>query len=146
MRIGRILTHRIQSLLHRSRVESDLASEMDLHLEQAITGIYGLASYTVSRRSREIGIRMAIGAGPAQVLGSVFGRIGKLVAAGAFMGLALGLAGAGVLASIVYQASSRDPIVIGAAVLSIAAVAFAAAFEPARRAMHVDPVQSLRHE
>jgi ABC-type antimicrobial peptide transport system permease subunit len=89
---------------------------------------------------------MAIGARPAQVLRFVFGRIGALVTAGAVVGLALGIAGAGVLASIVYQASSRDPIVIAAAVLSIALVALVAAFGPARRAVSVDPVQSLRHE
>jgi predicted permease len=117
-----------------------------LALMLAITGIYGLAAYTVSRRSREIGIRLAIGARPRQVLLSVFSRIGKLVTAGAIVGLVLGFAGAGVLASIVYQASSRDPVVIAVAVLSIAAVALAAAFGPARRAMRVDPVQSLRHE
>ncbi len=117
-----------------------------LALMLAITGIYGLAAYTVSRRAREIGIRIAIGARPAQVLASVFSRIGKLVAAGAIAGLALGFAGAGVLASIVYQASSRDPVVIVAAVLSIAAVAIAAAYGPARRAIRVDPVRSLRHE
>jgi predicted permease len=112
----------------------------------SITGIYGLSAYTVSRRSREIGIRMAIGAHSAQVLKSVFGRIGTLVTAGALAGLALGVAGARVLASIVYQASPRDPVVIVAAVLSIALVALAAAFGPARRALGVDPVQSLRHE
>jgi predicted permease len=117
-----------------------------LALMLSITGIYGLSAYTVSRRAREIGIRMAIGARPAQILRFVFGRIGALVTAGAVVGLALGIAGAGVLASIVYQASSRDPIVIAAAVLSIALVALVAAFGPARRAVSVDPVHSLRHE
>ncbi|HLK66139.1 MAG TPA: ABC transporter permease [Bryobacteraceae bacterium] len=117
-----------------------------LALMLAITGIYGLAAYAVSRRSREIGIRLAIGARPSQILRSIFGRIGKLVTAGAFAGLGWGLAGAGVMASIVYQASSRDPLVIGASVLAIAAVAIIAAFGPARRAMRVDPVQSLRHD
>jgi ABC-type antimicrobial peptide transport system permease subunit len=117
-----------------------------LALMLSITGIYGLSAYTVSRRSREIGIRMAIGARPAQVLRSVFSRIGTLITAGALVGLALGVAGAGVLASIVYQASPRDPIVIAAVVLSIALVAFAAAYGPARRAMRIDPAQSLRHD
>ena len=117
-----------------------------LALMLSVTGIYGVTAYTVSRRAREIGIRMAIGARPAQVLGSIFGRIGKLVVTGAIVGLALGIAGARVLASIVYLATSRDPIVIATAVLSIAVVALAAAFGPARRAMSVDPVQTLRHE
>jgi len=117
-----------------------------LALMLSITGIYGLSAYTVSRRSREIGIRMAIGARPAQVLRFVFGRIAALVSAGAAAGLALGIAAAGVLAAIVYQATSRDPLVIGGAALAIALVAIVAAFGPARRALRVDPVQSLRHD
>jgi len=115
-----------------------------LALMLSLTGIYGLAAYTVSRRSRETGIRMAIGARPAQVLRSVFARLSVIVAVGALAGLALGFAGAGVLAAIVYQATSRDPIVIGAAVVSIAVVALAAAVGPARRAISVDPLKSLR--
>jgi predicted permease len=117
-----------------------------LALMLSVTGIYGLSSYTVSRRAREIGIRLAIGARPAQVLRAVFGRIGKLVTAGALAGLALGVAGAGVLASVVYQASPRDPVVMGGAVVMIALVALGAALGPAGRAMRVDPVKSLRHD
>lgn len=117
-----------------------------LALMLSITGIYGLAAYTVSRRVREIGIRVAIGARPAQVLRLIFARTGVLVAIGAAAGLALGVGGANVLASIVYQASSRDPVVIGAAVLAISGVALAAAAGPARRALRIDPVQALRHE
>jgi predicted permease len=117
-----------------------------LALMLSITGIYGLAAYTVSRRVREIGIRVAIGARPAQVLRLIFARTGMLVAAGAAAGLALGMAGANVLASIVYQASSRDPVVIVAAVLAISGVGLAAAVGPARRALRINPVQALRHE
>jgi ABC-type antimicrobial peptide transport system permease subunit len=106
-----------------------------LALTLSITGIYGLSAFTVSRRVREIGIRVAIGARPAQVLRLIFARTGMLVAAGA-----------NVLASIVYQASSRDPVVIGAAVLAISAVGLAAACGPGRRALRIDPVQALRHE
>ena len=73
-------------------------------------------------------------------------KVSEAVPAGALAGLALGVAGASVLASIVYQASPRDPIVIAAVVLSIALVAFAAAYGPARRALRIDPVQSLRHD
>ncbi len=117
-----------------------------LALMLSITGIYGLSAYAVAQRSKEIGIRMAIGARPGAVLGLVFGRIGALVGAGAAIGLVLGAAGASVLASIVYQASSRDPIVICVAVLSIAVVAVGAAIGPARRAVSIDPLQSIRHE
>ena len=87
----------------------------------SITGIYGLAAYTVSRRVREIGIRVAIGARPAQILRLVFARTAMLVAAGVAAGLALGMAGASVLGSIVYHVSSCDPVVIGAAVLAMPA-------------------------
>jgi ABC-type antimicrobial peptide transport system permease subunit len=117
-----------------------------LALMLSITGIYGLAAYTVSRRVREIGIRVAIGARPVQVLRLIFARAGVLVAAGATAGLVLGMAAAHVLASIVYQASPRDPVVIGASVLAIAGVGLAAALGPARRALRIDPVQALRHE
>ncbi|MBV9768770.1 MAG: FtsX-like permease family protein [Bryobacterales bacterium] len=110
----------------------------------SVTGIYGLAAYTVSRRAREIGIRMAIGARPSQVLRLIFGRTGVLVLAGAAFGLVLAAAGAKVMASVVYQASSRDPIVLVTAVMSIALAGFAAAYPPARRALRIDPAQALR--
>lgn len=110
----------------------------------SVTGIYGLAAYTVSRRTREIGIRMAIGARPAQVLRLIFGRTGVLVSVGAAIGLILGAAGAKLLASIVYQASSRDPAVLIAGVLLIAFIGLVAAYGPARRALGIDPMQALR--
>ena len=110
----------------------------------SVTGIYGLAAYTVSRRVREIGIRMAIGARPAQVLRLIFGRTAALVLFGAAVGLALGAAGAKLMASVVYQASSRDPVVLLTAVAAIALVGLAAAIGPARRALRIDPTQALR--
>lgn len=112
----------------------------------SLTGIYGLAAYTVSRRTREIGIRMAIGAQPAQVLRLIFGRTGVLVSVGAAVGLVAGAAGAKLLASIVYQASPRDPVVLIAGVLTIVLIGLAAAYGPARRALGIDPVQALRAE
>jgi ABC-type lipoprotein release transport system permease subunit len=110
----------------------------------SVTGIYGLTAYTVSRRTREIGIRMAIGARPGQVLRLIFGRTGVLVACGAAIGLGLGAAGAKLLASIVYQASARDPVVLIAGVLLIAFIGLVAAYGPARRALGIDPVEALR--
>lgn len=112
----------------------------------AMTGIYGLASYTVSRRVREIGVRVAVGAQPWQVLGSVMGRTGKLLLVGSGAGLALGLASTKLLGSIVYQATPRDPVVLGALGATMVLVALAAACVPARRAISVDPIRSLRHE
>jgi predicted permease len=110
----------------------------------SVTGIYGLAAYTVSRRAREIGIRLAVGAGPAHVLRLVFGRTGTLVLSGAAAGLVLGAAGAKLMASIVYQASSRDPVVLIAGVLLIAFIGLVAAYGPARRALRIDPAEALR--
>ena len=110
----------------------------------SVTGIYGLAAYTVSRRTREIGIRMAIGARPAQVLRLIFGRTGVLVSLGAAIGLILGTAAAKVLAGIIYQASSRDPVVLIAGVFLIAFIGLVAVYGPARRALRIDPVQALR--
>jgi predicted permease len=112
----------------------------------AITGIYGLASYTVSRRVREIGIRVAVGARWWQVLGGVLGRMAVLLSAGSVAGLAMGLAATRLLASIVYQASPRDPVVLAAVAATMAAVALLSAWIPARRAISVDPIRSLRHE
>ncbi|MBN9662410.1 MAG: ABC transporter permease [Acidobacteria bacterium] len=112
----------------------------------AVTGIHGLAAYSVSRRVREIGIRTAVGARPGQVLGFVLGRTGVLIVIGCAGGLALGFAASRIMSQIVYQASARDPIVLGGVVLTMAAIAAASVFAPARRALSVDPLQALREE
>jgi predicted permease len=117
-----------------------------LALMLAITGIYGIAAYTVSRRVREIGIRVAVGARAGQVLRSVLGRTGVMLAAGSAAGLVLGLASARLLASIVFQASPRDPLVIGGVGATMALAALVSTWIPARRALSVDPIRSLRHE
>jgi predicted permease len=112
----------------------------------AATGIYGLASYSVSRRQREIGIRVAVGARPAQVLGFVLGRTVLLLGVGSAVGLALGVAAAKLLTSVVYLASPRDPLLLVAAALVMVALGVAATGGPARRALDVDPVRALRLE
>jgi macrolide transport system ATP-binding/permease protein len=112
----------------------------------AVTGIYGLAAYTVSRRVREIGVRVAVGAQPWQVLRSIMGRTGALLLVGCGTGLAMGMASARLLASIVYQATPRDPVVLAAVGATMTLVALTATWVPARRAISVDPIQSLRHE
>ncbi len=112
----------------------------------AITGIYGLASYSVSRRVREIGIRMAIGARPKQVLQSVLGRLAIVVAAGSLVGIALGLASGEVLKAVVYQASPRDPITLAGVALIMGAVALGSALGPIRRAVSIEPTRALRED
>ena len=112
----------------------------------AVTGIYGLSAYTVSRRVREIGIRVAIGAQPGQVLRSVLGRMGAIVAAGAVAGIAGGIVSSTILAHVVEQAAPRDPIVLGGVAVTMIVAALLSSWGPARRAISVDPVKSLRSE
>ncbi len=112
----------------------------------AVTGIYGVAAHGVSGRLREIGIRMSIGARPAQVLRLILGRTAMFVGAGCVIGAGLGAAGAQLLASIVYQASPRDPLVIVTVAVVMAATAIAAVLGPARRALTVDPASVLRED
>jgi ABC-type antimicrobial peptide transport system permease subunit len=112
----------------------------------AATGIHGLLSYAVARRVREIGIRVAVGARPAQVVRLVLGKTLLLVAAGATIGGILALAAGQILSSIVYQASPHDPVVFAAVIATVALLGLASCWAPVRRALCVDPVIALRHE
>jgi len=112
----------------------------------AITGIFGMATYSVSKRLRELGIRVALGAQRKQVLEAALGRALKLLAFGSIAGLALGILASRVLASIVYQATPRDPLVLGGVVLTMVVLGLAATWIPAQRALSVDPLVLLREE
>jgi len=117
-----------------------------LALLLAAIGIYGVMSFDVGRRTQEIGIRMALGAKPADVMRSVLGSGGKLAAIGTAIGVAGALALTRYLKTLLYEVSTTDPAsLIGAAVL-LGLVAFAALWIPARRATRVDPVEALRSE
>ena len=106
-----------------------------LAMTLAAVGIHGVVAYAVSRRQRELGIRIAIGATRGTVLRLVLGRLAWLIGIGSALGLALVMAGANLLQSIVHQASPRDPQLIGAVVLAIVLLAIAACWSPARRAV-----------
>jgi len=112
----------------------------------SITGVFGLAAYTVSKRLRELGIRIALGARRSEVLEAALGRALKLLAFGSAAGLVLGILASRLLAAIVYSATPRDPIVLVGSVLSMALVGVAATWIPARRALSVDPMRLLREE
>jgi ABC-type antimicrobial peptide transport system permease subunit len=112
----------------------------------AITGIFGMASYTVSKRLRELGIRVALGANHRKVLGAALGRAFRLLAVGSAAGMILGVLSTRVLSSIVYQATPKDPFVLGGVVLTMMAVGLLAAWIPARQALAVDPMILLREE
>jgi predicted permease len=112
----------------------------------SITGIFGMAAYSVSRRLKELGIRMALGAQRREVLAAGLGRAVKMLAIGSAAGLALGVLSARVLAAIVYQATPRDPLVLTGVVLAMALLGLAATWIPAQRALSLDPVTLLREE
>ncbi len=112
----------------------------------AITGVFGMASYVVSKRLRELGIRVALGANRRQVLRAALGRAFILLAAGSLAGLVLGVLATRVLSAIVYQATPKDPVVLAGVLLSMLLLGLLAAWIPARRALAVDPVILLREE
>ena len=112
----------------------------------SITGIFGMAAYSVSRRLRELGVRIALGAQRAEVLRAALGRAFKLLAFGSTAGLALGLLATRLLAFIVYQATPRDPLVLAGVVLAMLALGLLATWIPARRALSIDPLILLREE
>jgi ABC-type antimicrobial peptide transport system permease subunit len=112
----------------------------------AVTGIFGMASYTVSKRLREFGIRMALGARRKQVLRTALGRAFILLSVGSVAGLGLGLAATKVLSFIVYQASPNDPVVLGGVILAMLMLGLVAAWIPAQKALAVNPTILMREE
>jgi predicted permease len=112
----------------------------------SITGIFGMAAYSVSKRLRELGIRMALGAQRKEVLQAALARPFRLLAFGSSVGLLLGILASRVLASIVYQATPRDPLVLAGVVLAMGLLGLLATWIPAQRALSIDPARLLREE
>ena len=112
----------------------------------SVTGIFGMAAYSVSKRLRQLGIRMALGAQRGQVLQAALGRAFRLLVIGSAAGLALGVLASRVLASIVYQATPRDPLVLAEVVFAMLLLGLLATWIPARRAISIDPAVLLREE
>ena len=112
----------------------------------SITGIFGLAAYSVSKRLRELGVRMALGAQRKEVLAAALGRAFKLLTFGSAAGLLLGILASRVLSSIVYSATPRDPLVLASAVLAMFLLGLLATWIPAQRALSIDPTMLLREE
>ena len=112
----------------------------------AVTGIFGMAAYNVSRRMKELGIRVALGARTKHVMSTAVGRPIVLLGIGSFVGLLLGIFASRLLGQIVYQANPREPVVVVGAVLTMALLGIAASALPALRALAVDPSKLLREE
>jgi hypothetical protein len=117
-----------------------------LALGLAVVGLYGVKAYSVARRTREIGIRMALGAEPAAVLRLIMGEGSIMLLSGIALGLLLAAATGKILSGILYEVGALDPIAFTAAPLLLAAAALVATWLPARRAARLNPVEALRYE
>jgi predicted permease len=141
----------MEQLVYKSEAELRFHSTLlgcfaGLALVLAAVGIYGVLAYSVTQRTNEIGIRMALGAERRQVLRLILGHGAKLTLAGVAIGLVAALGATRVLASYLFGVTTTDPAVLGGVTLLLVCVGLAACCAPARRAMRVDPVVALRHE
>jgi putative ABC transport system permease protein len=144
-------TATVEELYAESMVEQRLGTTMvglfaGFGLLMAALGIYGVMSYAVSERTREIGIGIALGAQTGQILGSVLFRGARLALTGVGIGLAGGLALTRFMSSLLTEVETTDPLVFVSVSSLLVLVALAACFVPARRATKVDPVEALRFE
>jgi predicted lysophospholipase L1 biosynthesis ABC-type transport system permease subunit len=145
-------------IVHNARTMADVASASTaiaqlamrllagfaaVALTLAAVGIYGVMAYSVRRRTRELGTRVALGASRADIIGLVMREGGAITIAGVIVGLATGLLGARSLAALLYGVPSSDPVSLAAAAVLLAATAMAACYVPARRASRVDPARTL---
>jgi putative ABC transport system permease protein len=117
-----------------------------LGLLLAVIGVYGVMSYVVTQQTREIGIRIALGAEPRKILRMVITRGVKLALIGVAVGLVASFALTRFLSSLLYNTSPTDPLTFAAVAVALIAVAAAASATPARRAMQIDPIRALRHD
>jgi ABC-type antimicrobial peptide transport system permease subunit len=109
-------------------------------------GVFSVMAYTVTRQTREIAVRMALGARPSHVMGVVFGLAARLLATGLGAGLLASLATNRLIANQLWQTSPQDPATVAAAVATVVVVAIAACCIPAVRAIRVEPLGALRGE
>jgi ABC-type antimicrobial peptide transport system permease subunit len=112
----------------------------------AMVGLYGVLSYTVTQRIREIGLRMALGASPARVRGMVLRQVGLMTLAGGVIGLVAAIFLGRFAESQLFEMRGSDPVVLSASAVALALVALSAGILPAHRASRIDPMQALRYE
>ena len=112
----------------------------------AAIGLYGVLAYTVVQRTREIGLRMALGADPSRVRGMVLGQVSRMTIVGGVIGLTAAWGLSRLAQSLLYQMSGSDPIVLVGSAAALSLVALAAGFVPALKASRVEPMRALRYE
>jgi predicted permease len=112
----------------------------------AAVGLYGVLAYTVAQRTREFGLRMALGAGPSRVRSLVLRQVAWMTLVGGIVGVGLAVALGSLAGSLLFEIRGDDPAVLALAVAALSVVAFAAGFIPALRASQIDPMTALRHE
>jgi predicted permease len=143
----RALSAQVDSTMAQERMMATLAGAFGfVALTLACIGLYGLLAYTVARRTREIGIRIALGARSERVVRMVLANGTRLVLAGVSIGLPAAWAASRLIESMLFGLRPHDPLVIGSAIALLLLAALIAAYLPARRASHVDPLVALRHE
>ena len=141
------LDEQVGSSFNSERLIASLSSLYGaLALILASVGLYGVAAYTVSRRTNEIGIRMALGANRPRVIAMVVQQAISPIGLGLLIGMPLVVAGGRAIASQLFGLTAFDPIVIGTAITTLAIASVAATMIPARRASAIDPIRALRAE
>lgn len=144
---AKVLTQAVRDRLIRERLMAALSAAFGaLAGLLAAIGIYGVMSYTVTRRSNEIAIRLAMGADRRTVLRMVLANGGWLIAVGLVIGSALGLGAANGARSLLFGLTPTDPMTFGAAIAVLAVIGLVATYLPARRASRLDPMNALRQE
>jgi ABC-type antimicrobial peptide transport system permease subunit len=142
-----VMTERIASGIWQQRASGMLFGLFAaLALALAAIGLFGVLTYVVSQQTREIGIRVALGAVPTHVVALVVGRGLALTAGGAVVGLAAAWIGTRFLSTVLFDVQASDPLTLAGVPMVLLAVALAACYAPARRAARVDPVTALRAE